>query len=119
MSLPVLSAETVAAELGVSTQTVREWVRKGQIPGKRIGRQWVVATDLWRKDLEREVLQQRREAAERERARLGLPVGGQVDSEDSAAGPGQAKLPEGFHRVHKKRRRRKAPPLHVIEGGLR
>ena len=46
----LLTAEAVGAELQVTVQTVRRWIRDGVLPGRRIGlRQWrVKRSDLRR-----------------------------------------------------------------------
>ena len=57
-----LTVEEVADQLRVSTQTVRRWVKEGELPGYRVGRCFRVK----RADLERWIEQQR----------LGEPVAG-------------------------------------------
>ena len=43
----ILNAEQVAEKLQVKPLTVRKYLRKGLIPGRRLGREWrVVETDL-------------------------------------------------------------------------
>ena len=38
-----LTPEEVAARLKVLPKTVRKWLREGQLPGVKVGRQWRVA----------------------------------------------------------------------------
>ena len=43
----ILTVEQVAEKLQVKPLTVREYLRKGRIPGRKLGRSWrVVETDL-------------------------------------------------------------------------
>ncbi|MCX6346307.1 MAG: helix-turn-helix domain-containing protein [Armatimonadetes bacterium] len=43
----ILTVEQVAEKLQVKPLTVREYLRKGKIPGRKLGRSWrVVETDL-------------------------------------------------------------------------
>jgi excisionase family DNA binding protein len=47
MMARILTVEQVAEKLQVKPLTVREYLRKGRIPGRKLGRAWrVVETDL-------------------------------------------------------------------------
>lgn len=45
-----LTAEMIAAELGVHIQTVQRYFREGGLPGRKLGKQWTTtrtALDTW------------------------------------------------------------------------
>ncbi len=46
------SPAEVAAILNRTEKTVRRWLKKGMIPGKKIGRVWIIEEDALRKCLD-------------------------------------------------------------------
>lgn len=42
-----LTAEQIAAELGVHIQTVQRWFRTGSLPGRKITRSWTTTRDAF------------------------------------------------------------------------
>ena len=40
MDAPYLTVEQVAAKLQVSERTVLQWLRAGELPGRKLGRLW-------------------------------------------------------------------------------
>ncbi len=65
----MVSAESLAAQLGVSEQTVRRWIERGDLPAEKHGRTFMVsredAEQLWLRAAEKPAQQERPEVDER------------------------------------------------------
>jgi excisionase family DNA binding protein len=59
-----LETDEVSAELHVSAEVVRQWIRQGKIPAVRIGKRWLVRREAF----ERWIAAQPQSVAEKEEA---------------------------------------------------